>query len=293
MHTRALTRVSYRLWRADRVPTSMPFREIEIAYVHAPCSDGYASAAVLHAVHPKIEIRLYIHGISKVTPDDVRGKQVAFVDCCPADQGGRPVLKELVAASKTMTVVDHHPSTWDQLVRNGWSDEKSRPANLKVFLDRTEKVAASLMVWRLLHGEAAEPPSWLINIARFDVGEFDVMTDDERALHCGLTSTTSTGHWEPLYELSRGWRQETERRMIDLYTGTWTTTKQAIHSVLDEKRNNLEHVEFGPDKIKAIYVGMHEHEWTLVADLPAFIARKWPEIELIFARRWLPAVVPG
>lgn len=310
-------------------PSLKHLEAVELALVHSPCSDGYACAVLLHKKYPKMEIRPFTHGVTKLTADDVRNKRVLFADCCPPDiykavkpepeaaaagnkteskavqhsarrgrvspprQLERRVLKELCEAATSIFDIDHHPSTWDQLIANEWTEESKRPSNLLVVLDRSGVVAASRMVWELLHGSNVPMPGWLSVIARFDVGQFDVMTDEERALHCALTAATDQKGWPALALTVEDWDMTKEQQLIKQGMPMWEDRKAQIHLVLNDT-SKIEHIDFAcpgridPVKtIRAIYVELQEPQWILVSDLPAFVAKKWPLVELIIARRWL------
>lgn len=75
----------------------------DICIHHMPCTDGFASAWVVHKRWPDIE---FIPGVYGKAPPDVRGKHVLMVDFSYKFD----VLKELGYQAASITILDHHKS---------------------------------------------------------------------------------------------------------------------------------------------------------------------------------------
>jgi oligoribonuclease NrnB/cAMP/cGMP phosphodiesterase (DHH superfamily) len=168
------------------------------------CHDGAAFRLLFQTfINKDVECEEYVHGVEN-QPIDInrlKGKHVVYGDCCCADIRGfnekegkvtilLPILKSAVLASASFTIIDHHPTTNDQLAENGWSDEKSRPKHMKVYLDQTTKRCASRMLYSYLVANKSIPLTWdpyMIHVVSLqDVGERDLMTEEDRQYYLAL-----------------------------------------------------------------------------------------------------------
>lgn len=134
---------------------------------HANCLDGFgaAFAAYLHFSAGKIEAEYFAakHGGE---PPECEGREVYIVDFSYK----RPVLKQICARAKSVTILDHHISAQEDL--DGLSEEHD---NLSVVFDMEK--SGAVLSWEYFH--RSPPPRLLLHVQDRDLWRFELSGTDE------------------------------------------------------------------------------------------------------------------
>lgn len=156
-----------------------------IVIYHANCLDGFgaAFAAWLHFTERNIDADYYAakHGNE---PPVCNGQDVYIVDFSYK----RPVLKEICAVARSVTILDHHISAQDDL--EGLENEHG---NLDVVFDMDK--SGAVLSWEYFHQEPA--PRLLLHIQDRDLWRFNLEGTD--AINIALMSYPfSFEYWQEL-----------------------------------------------------------------------------------------------
>jgi oligoribonuclease NrnB/cAMP/cGMP phosphodiesterase (DHH superfamily) len=127
---------------------------IPLVIYHGNCQDGFTAAWAVWKVHPDWE---FYPGKYQETPPDSTGRDVYFVDFSYK----RPVILEMAAKAKSITILDHHASAEKDLV--------DLPGNVIVNFD-LEKSGARL-AWEWFH-PGKPVPQLLIRVEDRDLWRF-------------------------------------------------------------------------------------------------------------------------
>ena len=77
---------------------------------HANCADGFTAAWVVRKALGEDNVEFY-PGFYQTSPPDVTGREVILVDFSYK----RPVLEQMRDKAKSILILDHHKSAWDDL----------------------------------------------------------------------------------------------------------------------------------------------------------------------------------
>jgi hypothetical protein len=120
---------------------------------HSPCPDGDMFGALVRIILPecKAVIKPFQHD-KTIDVKEYHDSDEGFGDSCHMD------LKTGIKIAKSITVVDHHLPTLEQLQNLGWYDNDmkptaTKPENLHVFLNMTGDVCASMHLFSVLMKE--------------------------------------------------------------------------------------------------------------------------------------------
>lgn len=127
----------------------------ELCIYHGNCADGFGAAwAVRKALGSRVDFHAGVYGNA---PPDVRGRDVVMVDFSYQ----RPVLLEMAAEAKTITILDHHKTAAEQLV--------DLPANVIVRFDMER--SGAMLAWEHFFPNE-DPPPLLLHIEDRDLWRF-------------------------------------------------------------------------------------------------------------------------
>jgi len=155
---------------------------------HANCLDGFGAAVAAH-IHfsGEADFSAAKHGYE---PPNCKGRDVYIVDFSYR----RPVLKQICAVAKSVTILDHHISAQEDL--QGLEDEHD---NLSVVFDMQR--SGAVISWEYLQQTPA--PQLLRHVQDRDLWRFELDGSDE--INTALMSYPFTfDYWQSLIEEPQG-----------------------------------------------------------------------------------------
>lgn len=164
------------------------FVQPDIISYHHPCPDGTSCTILLREKWPDVDFVPHIHGKVDMLTDEkemekVNGKIILCVDWCPNVEQ----LLRLARHARKITIVDHHITAVDvanEIMRRTDICVKCAPIDFNLSYSSP---CASVIVFELLNGKKAPRPEWLRAIDLYDTGKFDLMTEQAKHYHKGLT----------------------------------------------------------------------------------------------------------
>lgn len=137
---------------------------------HHNCADGFGAATLVRYFVGKDSVEFHA-GVHQNPPPDVTDREVLFVDFSYK----RPVLLEMAAKAKSLTIIDHHKSAFMDLT--------DLPDNVTTIFDMNH--SGVMLTWQ--HFTRASPPPALIkHIEDRDLWRFRY--SDTRAIQACLFS---------------------------------------------------------------------------------------------------------
>ena len=125
---------------------------------HANCADGFMAATIMREAIGAENIDFH-PGQYQKPPPDVSGRDVIMVDFSYK----RPVILEMAASARSITILDHHASAERDLV--------DLPDNVNVEFDMNR--SGAMMAWNYCHPDA-EPPMLVQHVQDRDLWRFQL-----------------------------------------------------------------------------------------------------------------------
>lgn len=145
---------------------------MNICIYHGNCADGFGAAWVVRR-HAQMEGMLdqweFYPGVYQQSPPDVTGKDVVIVDFSYK----RPVIEEMLKTAKSITIIDHHKTTIEDLAPLHGIASVGMDIRMPLYLYFDTNHSGAMLAW-LYYFKDKEPPPLIKHIQDRDLWKFEL-----------------------------------------------------------------------------------------------------------------------